>query len=58
MVHIGPYDTIAKTYTDLQTWLADKGLRPAAGTWECYLSGHEVEPDPATWRTLTECPLA
>ena len=58
VVHVGPYDTMDQTYADLESWMAGQGLRPSAGMWECYLSDPEVEPDPATWRTLIVCPLA
>lgn len=58
VVHVGPYDTMERTYAQLQSWMAAEGLRPAAGMWESYLSDPETEPDPATWRTLIVWPLA
>jgi hypothetical protein len=57
-VHIGPYDTIAQSYTKQQTWMAAQGHGPATEMWECYLSDPKVDPDPATWRTRIVCPLA
>lgn len=57
-VHIGPYDTMEKTYTELRAWMAQHGLEPAVGMWECYLSDPQVERDPATWRTRIVWPLA
>lgn len=57
-VHVGPYDTMEKTYTDLQAWMTEQGLQPAVGMWECYLSDPQDEPDPATWRTRIVWPIA
>ncbi len=58
VVHVGPYDTMEKTYTALQTWMAEHRLEPAVGMWECYLSDPQVERDPATWRTRIVWPIA
>jgi effector-binding domain-containing protein len=58
VVHVGPYDTMERTYSQLLSWMAAEGLRPAAGMWENYLSDPEAEPDPATWRTMIFWPLA
>lgn len=58
VVHVGPYGAMEKTYGLLQSWLAERGLRPAVGMWECYLSDPQVERDPATWRTKIVWPLA
>lgn len=57
-MHVGPYDTMPRTYADLHAWMARQGLRPAATMWECYLSDPVTEPDPATWRTLIVWPVA
>lgn len=57
-LHVGPYDTMEKTYRDLQSWMAEHGLHPAVGMWECYLSDPQLERDPATWRTRIVWPLA
>jgi effector-binding domain-containing protein len=56
--HVGPYDTLAQTYAELETWMQEHGLRPSAGMWECYLSDPDEEPDPATWRTRIVWPVA
>jgi effector-binding domain-containing protein len=58
VVHVGSYDTMEQTYTDLQRWMAEHDLQPAVGMWESYLSDPQVEPDPATWRTAIVWPLA
>ena len=57
-VHVGPYETMEKIYQDLQSWMAEQGLQPAVGMWECYLSDRQVEPDPAMWRTEIVWPIA
>ena len=57
-MHVGPYETMKQTYTTLQAWMADRGLQPAVGMWECYLSDPGVERDPATWRTMIVWPIS
>ena len=57
-IHLGPYETMEKTYDTLQSWMAERGLRPSVGMWECYLSDPEVERDPATWRTRIIWPIS
>jgi effector-binding domain-containing protein len=56
-VHVGPYDTLTQTYAELEAWVADQGLEPAAGMWEIYLSDPASEPDPNTWRTQIIWPV-
>ncbi|TIC80476.1 GyrI-like domain-containing protein [Nocardioides sp. GY 10113] len=57
-MHVGPYDGLERTYDELASWMTERGLVPAAGMWESYLSDPETEPDPATWRTLITCPVS
>lgn len=56
--HVGPYDTLERTYGELLAWAQEQGLTLADGMWESYLSDPSAEPDPATWRTLITWPLA
>ena len=56
-IHVGPYDTMEKTYDDLQSWMAEQGLHPAVGMWESYLSDPQVERDPANWQTRIIWPI-
>lgn len=56
-MHVGPYETMERTYTELQAWMAAQGVEPAAGMWECYLSDPQSEPDPAQWRTRIVWPI-
>lgn len=57
-MHVGPYDTMERTYGVLQSWMAEHGLLPAAGVWECYLSDPGSEPDQAKWRTKIVWPVS
>lgn len=56
-VHVGPYDTMVKTYTRLQAWMEERDLIPASGMWESYLSDPTTDPDPSTWRTQIVWPV-
>lgn len=56
--HVGPYETLERTYGELMAWTEAEGLTLAEGMWESYLSDPSAEPDPATWRTLIVWPLA
>jgi effector-binding domain-containing protein len=55
--HVGPYDTLATTYADLQAWMRAERLVPAGPVWESYLSDPAAEPDPSTWRTRIVWPV-
>lgn len=50
-LHLGPYETMKKTYDELWKWAGEKQLRPHAEMWESYLSDPKAEPDPTRWRT-------
>jgi len=56
-VHVGPYDTLAETYREVEQWMVGQGLRPGAVTWESYLTDPAAQPDPSTWRTLVMWPV-
>jgi effector-binding domain-containing protein len=43
-IHIGPYETLATTYREIQDWARRHDLRPAPLMWESYLTDPE---DPA-----------
>lgn len=51
-VHTGSYDTLDRTYADVDRFCAAAGLTAGPLMWESYLSGPEFEPDPARWQTL------
>ncbi|MGY3556491.1 GyrI-like domain-containing protein [Williamsia sp. R60] len=56
-VHVGPYDTMAGTYAELERYCADARLKPGVVMWESYLSDPEAEPDPEKWRTQICWPI-
>lgn len=55
--HVGPYDTISRTYRELQAWMAAQGIAPAGPMWERYLTDPDREPDPSRWRTAVHVPV-
>lgn len=57
-MHVGPFDTMEKSYDQLQSWMAEHDLQPAAAMWECYLSDPQVERNPANWQTRIVWPIA
>jgi effector-binding domain-containing protein len=57
-IHVGPYDAMEQTYSELRSWMADQALEPSAGMWECYETDPSQEPDPAHWRTRILCLIA
>jgi effector-binding domain-containing protein len=56
-MHVGPYDTIGRTYGELQAWIEARGRKPSAVMWEHYLTDPEAQPDPSTWRTEVVWPV-
>ena len=55
--HVGPYETIGDTWKALTVWLREQGRELHGPGWESYLTGPDVEPDPARWRTEIFLPL-
>jgi len=55
--HVGPYETIGRTYGEIQASLAGRGMAPAGPMWETYLTDPGSEPDPARWRTGIHVPV-
>lgn len=56
--HMGPYDTIGRTYEQLQAWVKQHDMRPAGAMWESYLTDPNAEPDASKWRTDVYLPVA
>lgn len=56
--HVGPYDTLADTYREMQGALPALGYLPAGPMREYYLTDPTDEPDPAQWRTAVHWPVA
>lgn len=57
-IHVGPYDTLEKTYEVIQQRMTAQGLIPSDTMWEYYLNGPETEPDPSKWETQVVWPVA
>jgi len=43
--HVGPYDTLASTYTAMQAEMKAKGIEGAVDMWEIYMSPPGTPPD-------------
>lgn len=56
-VHVGPYDTIGRTWEALGAWLAAQGRTPAGPFWECYIDDPE-EVDASELKTEIFVPVA
>lgn len=57
-VYRGPYEGLGAAWETFCGLVAASGQQPAPGFWECYLSGPESSPDPATWATELNQPVA
>lgn len=57
-LHIGPYDTLQKTYGIIQEHMKAEGFTPSDTMWEYYLSDPATEPDPTKWQTRVVWPIA
>jgi effector-binding domain-containing protein len=57
ILHIGPYETLERSYGELTRWLAGMGLQPSGPLWEVYWSDPGEEPNPAAWRTEIFAPI-
>jgi effector-binding domain-containing protein len=56
--HVGPYDTLERTYRELLAEIESGGLvRRPVGVWEQYLTDPESEPDASRWRTRIHVPI-
>jgi len=56
-VYHGPYEGLVDAWDEFISWIAENGHTPAPDLWECYVTGPEANPDPATWRTELNRPL-
>jgi effector-binding domain-containing protein len=55
-MHVGPYDSMEKTYGALLAWITGRGMTPGTTMWEVYLTDPQKEPDPAKWQTMIYWP--
>jgi effector-binding domain-containing protein len=57
-MHVGPYDTLPDTYSEVQRWVDQRGVHTQELMWESYLTDPGEQPDPSQWQTLIVIPLA
>jgi effector-binding domain-containing protein len=57
-VYHGPYEGLGAAWPQLDTWIAAQGRKPGPSLWEVYLTDPQANPDPSTWRTELNRPLA
>jgi effector-binding domain-containing protein len=57
-IYRGPYEGLGAAWGEFEAWITAEGHTSAPDLWECYLAGPESNPDPATWRTEFNRPLA
>lgn len=55
--HVGPYQTIERTYNALNEWVAGQKLAPADVMWETYLTDPQAEPNQERWETRIFLPV-
>jgi len=56
-VHVGPYEKIVETYTEMQKWMEANGLKPKKVMWERYLNGPDTVKDPSEYITRLFWPI-
>ena len=57
-IYHGPYEGLPEAWGDFMDWMETNKLEQAEDLWECYLTGPHTDPDPATWQTELNRPLA
>ena len=57
-VHVGSYETMHRSYSEMEHHFADAGLKPGSIMWESYLSDPAAEPDPRMWQTRICWPVS
>jgi len=56
-VYHGDYDGLGEAWGELMDWIEANAHEPAPDLYECYVTGPQSNPDPATWRTELSRPL-
>lgn len=57
-VYHGAYEGLPSAWGEFDAWMEDQGLEKKSDLWECYVTGPHTSPDPSTWRTELNRPLA
>jgi len=57
-VYHGDYEGLGPAWAEFDAWITVQSHTPGPDLWERYLAGPESNPDPATWRTELNRPLA
>lgn len=57
-VYSGPYEGLPSAWGEFNSWMKAQSLKQADDLWEVYSVGPQSNPDPATWRTELNRPLA
>jgi effector-binding domain-containing protein len=55
--HVGPYEKVVDTYTEMQKWITAKGLKPKNVMWERYLNGPDTVKDQSEYNTEVFWPI-
>ena len=56
-MHVGPYETLAQSWEELQEWVAQNGKAASAAPWEIYWTDPGEVQDAAQWRTEIVIPV-
>ena len=56
-MHIGPYDKLVDTYTEMEAWAKENGYELAGFAWENYLTDPQKESDTSKWMTEVFWPI-
>ena len=57
-VYSGPYEGLPSAWHEFEKWMRANGHERAENLWEVYSIGPQSTPDPASWRTELNRPLA
>ena len=57
-IYHGGYEGLGDAWAEFGAWIDAEGHTAEPNLWERYVAGPESNPDPATWRTELNRPLA
>ena len=57
-IYSGPYEGLPAAWGEFNGWMKANGHQQAEDLWELYSTGPQSSPDPASWRTELNRPLA